>query len=118
MLADSDRTAELQDAHDRMLALGAHAVARKVAGQLRRVGGAVRRGPRTATRGNPARLTERQMEVARLVAQGRSNRDIAAHLVLTEKTVGHHVSAVLSKLDVQRRAEVAGALSEFATSQR
>ena len=113
-LALSGEASDLQEAHDRLLALGATAVARKVAGDLRRVGAAVPRGPRRDTRANPANLTARQMEIARLVARGLTNREIAGELVLTEKTVGHHVSAVLAKLGAQRRTEVAALLGAAA----
>jgi len=51
--------------------------------------------------------SEREWEIARRLAQRRSNAEIADRLVVSPKTVGHHVSAVLAKLDVRRRAEVA-----------
>jgi DNA-binding CsgD family transcriptional regulator/tetratricopeptide (TPR) repeat protein len=63
------------------------------------------RGPRAATRDNPAGLTARQLEVLGLVGQGLRNADIAARLFLSEKTVGHHVSAILRKLGVRTRGE-------------
>ncbi|HSM59078.1 MAG TPA: response regulator transcription factor [Candidatus Sulfomarinibacteraceae bacterium] len=52
-------------------------------------------------------LTEREMEVLELIAQGRSNREIAAALSLTEGTVKGYVSAVLSKLQVADRTQAA-----------
>ena len=72
-----------------------------------REGGArdVRRGPRTTTRANPAGLTTREVEVLALVAEGLRNAEIAGRLFVTEKTVAHHVSAVLRKLDVSSRAQ-------------
>jgi DNA-binding NarL/FixJ family response regulator len=63
------------------------------------------RGPRAATRENPAGLTAREVEVLELVAQGLRNAEIAKRLFLSEKTVGHHVSAILRKLDVRTRGE-------------
>jgi len=63
------------------------------------------RGPRAATRDNPANLTAREVEVLGLVAQGLRNRDIAERLFLSEKTVGHHVSAILRKLDLDTRGQ-------------
>jgi DNA-binding NarL/FixJ family response regulator len=75
------------------------------------LGSPVPRGPRPTTRANPHGLTEREWEIARLVALGLSNAEIADRLVVSPKTVGHHVSAVLAKLSVRRRAEVAAALS-------
>ena len=76
------------------------------------LGRPVPRGPRPKTRANPRGLTEREWEIARLVALGLSNAEIADRLVVSPKTVGHHVSAVLAKLAVRRRAEVAAALRE------
>lgn len=63
------------------------------------------RGPRPATRATPGHLTEREVEVLRLVAQGMRNSEIAEHLYVSPHTVGHHVSAILAKLDVRSRSE-------------
>ena len=56
---------------------------------------------------NPAGLTEREVEVLRLVASGRSNTQIAAELVLSEKTVARHLSNIFAKLDVGSRTAAA-----------
>jgi non-specific serine/threonine protein kinase len=53
---------------------------------------------------NPNGLTERELEVLRLVAQGLTNARIAGQLVLSRHTVGNHVRAILSKLDVSSRS--------------
>lgn len=52
-------------------------------------------------------MTNREDEVAALVAQGRTNRQIAAALHISEKTVERHLSSIFRKLGVDRRAAVA-----------
>jgi NarL family two-component system response regulator LiaR len=54
-----------------------------------------------------AELTERELEVLRLIAEGRSNADIAEALVLSEKTVKGHVSNIFSKLHMADRTQAA-----------
>ncbi len=61
--------------------------------------------PKTPLTAEP--LTEREVDVLRLVAQGRSNRDIADELVITEMTVRTHVSNILSKLHLASRTQAA-----------
>jgi DNA-binding CsgD family transcriptional regulator len=63
------------------------------------------RGPRPATRANPHGLTPRQLEILGLLAEGLRNAEIAERLSTTPKTIEHHVSAVLAKLNVRSRAE-------------
>ncbi|HEX6486667.1 MAG TPA: LuxR C-terminal-related transcriptional regulator, partial [Nocardioidaceae bacterium] len=55
----------------------------------------------------PRGLTEREVEVLRLVATGKSNPEIAETLVLSEKTVARHLSNIFSKLDVPTRTAAA-----------
>jgi NarL family two-component system response regulator LiaR len=52
-------------------------------------------------------LTERELQVVRLVAQGRSNLEIARELVISEKTVKTHISNILSKVHLQDRTQLA-----------
>jgi DNA-binding NarL/FixJ family response regulator len=53
----------------------------------------------------PESLTERELEVLRLLAKGRQNKEIASELVISERTVKFHVSAILAKLAVGNRTE-------------
>jgi DNA-binding NarL/FixJ family response regulator len=63
------------------------------------------RGPRPSTRANPAGLTARRLEALRLVAHVLRNAEIARALVVSERTVDHHVGAILQKLDARSRTE-------------
>ena len=88
--------------------------ARPAAAALRRRLGL--RGPREATRENPAGLTPRELEVLELVAEGLQNREIAERLVLSSRTVDHHVSAVLRKFEAHTRAEAVARYREISVA--
>jgi DNA-binding NarL/FixJ family response regulator len=60
----------------------------------------------------PVALTRREEEVAALVAQGLSNRQMASELVISERTVDHHVATILKKLGLHSRSEVAARMAE------
>jgi DNA-binding CsgD family transcriptional regulator/tetratricopeptide (TPR) repeat protein len=105
-LIDSDDDATLQRALGELQALGAQPAAGIVARRLRERGAVnLPRGQRASTRANPANLTPRELEVLTLVAEGLHNAEIADRLFLSEKTVAHHVSAILRKLGVPNRVQ-------------
>ena len=90
--------------------LGARPAANLAAVKLRDMGARrISRGPRPATAASPAGLSAREVDVLRLLAGGLRNADIAERLVLSPRTVNHHVSAVLAKLGVTSRHDVAQA---------
>jgi DNA-binding CsgD family transcriptional regulator/tetratricopeptide (TPR) repeat protein len=105
-LAGSDNEDDLRHALAEFQRLGARPAAAKVSRRLRERGArGVQRGPRPSTRANPGGLTDREIEVVSLVSAGMTNAEIANRLFLSEKTVGHHVSAILRKLGARTRGE-------------
>lgn len=107
-LLDADDPDQLMLALEILDALEATPAARLVRQKLRRLGvSSVPRGARQTTRAHPAGLTPRQVDVLALLVEGHTNAEIAAALFISPKTVDHHVSALLSKLDVGSRQDAA-----------
>ncbi|MBA2514462.1 MAG: helix-turn-helix transcriptional regulator, partial [Solirubrobacterales bacterium] len=107
-LADSEAEEDLRRGLEIFQSLGARPAASLVAERLRSLGvRKIPRGPRLRTQLNPAGLTGRELEVLALLGQGLRNVDIAGRLVVSPKTVDHHVSAVLRKLGVPNRVAAA-----------
>jgi DNA-binding CsgD family transcriptional regulator len=92
--------------------LGARWDADRVARQLRQLGVEVARVWRGGRRGYGNALSPRELEVARLVAQGMTNRQVAEALFLSPRTVDRHLSAVMRKLGVHSRTAVALAIAD------
>jgi DNA-binding NarL/FixJ family response regulator len=105
-LTDDHNERALGRALDELHALDARPAAAIVARRLRERGArGLPRGPRPGTRANPAGLTARELEVLELLAGGLRNAEIAERPVVSERTVGHHVLAILRKLDARTRGE-------------
>jgi DNA-binding NarL/FixJ family response regulator len=64
-------------------------------------------GPRRTMPSRPGNLTDREIEVLRLMARGQSNREMGTSLGITPKTVGHHVQHIYDKIGVSTRAAAA-----------
>ena len=110
-LAESGEVEAMTEALTALHRLGAEPAAARVRAALRRLG--ARRIPRrqsTGTLTNPLGLTDRQLEILRLVANGSSNAEIARALVISSRTVDHHVAAVLLELGVHTRREAVARL--------
>jgi DNA-binding CsgD family transcriptional regulator len=87
-----------------MRKLGASAVCEKMKREMRNCGiRSIPRGIRKSTQSNPALLTERELGVLQLLKEGMQNKEIAARLFISAKTVDHHISAILFKLDASSR---------------
>ncbi|WP_428956810.1 ATP-binding protein [Streptomyces sp. cg35] len=113
-LAQSPDPADKVGALSALDAMGAVPLARLVRAELRALGvRRVPRGPHAATRHNPAGLTDRQLQVTRLLLAGLTNPEIADRLVVSVRTVDHHVSAVLEKLDAPTRRRAAARAREL-----
>ena len=104
-LAESDTAADVTQALSEFEQLGAAPAAKHTRDRLRALGARVPRGPRPTTRANPADLTSRELEVLRLIGVGLRNAEVAERLVLSRRTVDHHVGAILRKLKAGTRGE-------------
>ena len=107
-LSHADGEVEARRALDDLQRLDAAPAAAIVARRLRERGArGLPRGPRPATRRNPAGLTARELEVLALLVEGLRNAEVAARLYLSVKTVDHHVASIFRKLEVRNRGEAA-----------
>jgi DNA-binding NarL/FixJ family response regulator len=105
----------LVEAHRTARRLGAQPLCAEAAEEVRKLGESIERrlGRRAAAEHENAGLSRRELEVMRLVASGHTNREIAARLVLSTRTVDMHVRNILAKLRCRSRTEAAGRASEL-----
>ncbi len=101
-----DARRHLHDAHQAFEALGAAPWAEKAARELRFSGGRARRGLRARS----DELTAQQLQIATMVAEGLTNKNIAAALFLSPKTIEFHLGHVYRKLEVNNRTQLTRAL--------
>jgi DNA-binding CsgD family transcriptional regulator/tetratricopeptide (TPR) repeat protein len=86
--------------------LGALAVYEKLKFEMRSSGiKSIPRGMRRSTLENPALLTDRELDILQLLNEGLQNKEIAGRLFISAKTVDHHISNILFKLDVKSRTK-------------
>jgi DNA-binding NarL/FixJ family response regulator len=107
-----DRESALQQlriAHDKFARLGAAGQLETVREEIRKLGS--RPPPRTVSDGM-AGLTGRELEIARMVAQRKSNKDIGSALDISARTVSTHLSNIFSKLGVESRGELTDFIRE------
>jgi DNA-binding CsgD family transcriptional regulator len=113
-LIGGDSEQSLRNGLAQLQQLGATRTAAHAARKLRRLGARdMRQGPRPVTRANPAGLTRRELEVLDLLAAGTRNAQIAEQLVLSRRTVDHHVSAIMRKLAAVTRTEAVARAAEL-----
>jgi DNA-binding CsgD family transcriptional regulator len=111
LLTGGDRrvaAVRLAEAHGTAVALGAGPLRDDVEALARRARISPLRAPAPATETVLGLLTRREEDVLELLADGLTNREIAARLFISEKTVGTHIGHVYDKLGVHSRVEAAG----------
>ncbi|HYW22687.1 MAG TPA: LuxR C-terminal-related transcriptional regulator [Terriglobales bacterium] len=99
----------LRAAFEAFTGLGAAAWAERAQAELRAAGASVALPPSTAA----DELTPQQRQIARMAAEGLTNREIGALLFLSPRTIGFHLSNVFPKLQVTTRAQLARALGDL-----
>jgi DNA-binding CsgD family transcriptional regulator len=101
-----DAREQLRTAHEMFTSVGAEAFAERARAELRATGERARRRSAKAE----TELTAQEAQIARLVSEGESNRDIAAQLFLSPSTVDYHLRKVFRKVGVASRTQLARAM--------
>ena len=109
-----DARRELRAAREMFDGVGAVAFTDRATRELAATGETLLK--RASVAGTPTELTERESQIARLAAEGLSNREIGQQLFISHRTVGYHLAKVFSKLDVNNRALIRGSLKAAAMS--
>jgi DNA-binding NarL/FixJ family response regulator len=112
LLVDDEAT--LRETHEALVRMGALPASRIAARRLRDAGARdIDLGPRRATQQHPAGLTPRERDVVVLLAEGLRNSEIADRLVISRRTVDHHVAAIMRKVDARTRGEAVARIAEI-----
>ena len=95
--------------------LGMRPLAARIAAHLEGLGATVeeQRSPEAPERQRQGGLTRRQSEIARLIAEGLTNKEIAGRLYLSPRTVEMHVANILDRLDCRSRSEAVARAAEL-----
>ena len=109
-----DARQQLRIAREMFDVIGAVAFTDRAARELAATGETIRKRP--GVDGLASDLTVREAQIARLAADGLSNREIGEQLFISHRTVGYHLSAVFSKLDVANRTQLRNALDRARSS--
>jgi len=103
-----DARGQLRTAHEMFTAIGAEAFAERARAELLATG----EHARQRSAGTETELTPQEAQIARLVSQGDSNRDIAAQLFLSPSTVDYHLRKVYRKVGVTSRTQLARTMAD------
>jgi DNA-binding CsgD family transcriptional regulator len=117
-MARSDDRTSMAEAVELFDSLGAVGSAGRLRSLLRARGWPAPRRPRAGSHDHPAGLTAREVQVLSLLTDGLPDAAIADRLVISRRTVEHHVAAILTKLGVRSRHEAADAQREAAPTAR
>ena len=109
----SEARVQLRAAYDGFQRLGAAAWADRAASELRATGETARRRDASTI----DQLTPQELQIARLVAEGGRNREIAGQLFLSPKTVEYHLRKIFQKLDIGARADLIRLVSSGESAQ-
>jgi DNA-binding CsgD family transcriptional regulator len=97
-----DAREQLRTAHELLSDMGAEAFAERAARELRATG----EHPRKRSAQPTDALTAQELHIARLVAKGKTNREVGAHLFLSPRTIEAHLRSIFQKLDINSRRQI------------
>lgn len=105
----ADARIQLSRSHDMFESMGAFAFAARAAAELRATGANLKGAGSLA----PFDLTAQEFQIARLASQGLTNAEVAARMFLSPRTVEYHLGKIFSKLQIDSRHRIAGAIARL-----